>query len=676
MAQPERNQLANGAATWAQQRQDMDTICQTIASEETSGTDHSTIDHRAGESGTVGPGAAGHSAARPGAVGHGVAGHTVAARLMRARPADGPGGGGPAPSGRGSLYDGTSTIAGPLQDAAAVRYRQVLSRRQRYALAGFIALNVVTGIGFITWLVLASRMRAGASSAGFAISVILVAVMACLEGIRLVQGVTLGVFAARAKDPVPVRPRGTLRVAILTTIVPGKEPLAMVLKTLRAMKAVSHQGVKDVWLLDEGNDPQIRAACAAVGVRHFSRHGVVSWNQASGPFKARTKHGNHNAWREVHEDHYDVVAQMDPDHVPQPDFLERTLGYFNDPDTGFVVAPQVYGNIGQSWIAHGAAVLAYIFHGIIQRGANGMAAPLLIGTNHLYRVTCFKQVGGYQDSVIEDHLTAMAVYCAVNPVTGNRWSGVYTPDVLAIGEGPTSFTDFFNQQKRWAWGIWQILTGHSARMLPRMRPAQRLSFALLQQFYPSVALSWVLGIALTTAYMISGVSVRLPIGQWALLWTTSITSSMLLFLWLRRFNLAAQERKEWGVTGLALMLMCIPVYVAAAASRLARRRLAYAVTAKGDLASPDNIKTFLPHLVWAAWAAALEAASFARAASAYLGLRIWAAVAVAICVSPIATHYSPRARNAIAGYGSRIRSAIAGYGSRASGPIADLASGS
>src|SRR6266852_4564844 len=64
-----------------------------------------------------------------------------------------------------------------------------------------------------------------------------------------------------------------------------------------------------------------------------------------------------------------------------------------------------------------------------------------------HRVSCFKQVGGYQDSVIEDHLTAMAVYSAVNPVTGNRWSGVYTPDVLAIGEGPTTFTDFFNQQK-------------------------------------------------------------------------------------------------------------------------------------------------------------------------------------------------------------------------------------
>src|SRR5260370_34585307 len=68
MAQPERNQLANGAATCARQRQDMDTICQTTALEETSGTDHGPVDHSTAESGTTG---------------HSAAGHAVAARLVR-----------------------------------------------------------------------------------------------------------------------------------------------------------------------------------------------------------------------------------------------------------------------------------------------------------------------------------------------------------------------------------------------------------------------------------------------------------------------------------------------------------------------------------------------------------------------------------------------------------------
>lgn len=66
---------------------------------------------------------------------------------------------------------------------------------------------------------------------------------------------------------------------------------------------------------------------------------------------------------------------MDPDHVPLPVFLERTLGYFRDPDVAFVVAPQVYGNMYDNWVAHGAGVQQFMFSGVVERGGNGMDAP-------------------------------------------------------------------------------------------------------------------------------------------------------------------------------------------------------------------------------------------------------------------------------------------------------------
>ena len=40
------------------------------------------------------------------------------------------------------------------------------------------------------------------------------------------------------------------------------------------------------------------------------------------------------------------------------------------------------------------------------------------------------------------------------------------------------------------------------------------------------------------------------------------------------------------------------MYVSAALSFVTGRPLAYAVTAKGDLASPDRLRTFEPHLIW------------------------------------------------------------------------------
>ena len=536
-----------------------------------------------------------------------------------------------------SAYIRASTITGELQDGGVLRFRRVLSRRQRFTLVGLIAANGAAGLALVLWLILASSI----SPATFVLGVVLLVMMVGLEGTRLWQAATLVIFACRARDPIPLKPRATFRVAVLTTIVPGKEPLAMVAGTLRAMKDI--RGDKDVWLLDEGNSPDVQAACARLGVNHFSRKGVQRWNEDTGAFRAKTKAGNHNAWRDAHGADYDLVAQMDPDHVPSPDFLERTIGYFNDPDTAFVVAPMVYGN-SENWIAHGAAQQAYVFQGVVQRGANGMDAPLLIGTNHVYRVTCWDQIDGYQDSIIEDHLTAMRVYTAHNQGTGNRWRGVYTPDVIAVGEGPTSFTDFFNQQKRWAWGCWQVILQHSPRMLRQMSWSQRLSFLLLQPYYPSVAVSWILSVLLTSAYMISRVSLHLPIDRWALLWGASIGSNFLTSIWLRRFNLTHHERKEWGFVGLMLQLMAAPVFVAAAASKLTGRKLAYAVTAKGDLASPDNIRTFVPHLLWLAWGSALLALSLAGVGSSWPGLRFWATVTSAICISPILAHYAGGSR--------------------------------
>lgn len=524
-----------------------------------------------------------------------------------------------------------------------VRYRGVLSRREKNVLRLLVGINIVAGASLLTWMVWPSHLPPSGTAPEIIAGVAGVLLMFGIEMLRLTQSAALWLFAGYAKDPIPTRPQPGLRVAVLTTIVPGKEPFYLVERTLRAMKRIAHDGPVDVWLLDEGDDPDVRAACADMGVMHFSRKGVRTYNMPAGPFKAKTKHGNHNAWRDNYESYYDVVAQMDPDHIPNVDFLTRTLGYFSDPDVAFVVAPQVYGNLDKSWIAHGAAVQAYIFHGVIQRGGNGMEAPLLIGTNHIYRPACFKEIAGYQDSIIEDHLTSMIVYSSSNPATGNRWKGVYTPDVLAVGEGPTSYTDYFNQQKRWAYGIWEIMAQHSPRVFPRLRPLQRVSFGLLQFFYPSVAVSFVLGNLLSALYLTSGIATRLPMWQWGALWGASMASGLGLFFWLRRFNLASHERKEWGLSGMGLLLLAGPIYVTAMLARLARRPLAYAVTAKGDLTSPDTWSTFRPHLAWAGCAAALLTLSFTGLLADDLPPRAWLGVTLLVCLAAPVSYAAVRA---------------------------------
>ena len=539
-----------------------------------------------------------------------------------------------------ALYGrGSSDVAGPLRPSKdTVEFQPVVRRRDRdlILVAAVLQLLVTAGlIGYILWPTHWPDLQRGRWFAD-SLAIVGLVVLVLVQGLVGFRGFVTTYFVVNGRDPIPMQPQPGLRVAVLTTIVPGKEPVDLVLKTLRAMTRLRHNGSLDVWLLDEGDSPEVKALCEEIGVRHFSRKGVERWNQAEGPFKTKTKHGNHNSWRDHHAAQYDVVAQMDPDHVPYPHFLERTIGYFADPDVGFVVAPQVYGNINESFVARGAAQMSYIFHGVTQRGGNRFGAPILIGTNHLYRPSTFDVIGGYQDSIIEDHLTAMVVYASKNPSTGQHWKGVYTPDVLAVGEGPATYSDWFSQQKRWAYGMWEVIRLHSFTVIPRMPlRSQRISFMLLQTHYPFTGLAWLGGIFLFCLYLVGGISVtQLSVWVWMGLFLANTVLAFVMVQMLSRFNLAPHERESWNLTGMALDVVTGPVFCAAALAQLAGRPLVYVVTAKGSASTGDTWRTFRPHLVWLV-VSVLALVGGVLLKHNYAPLQFWAFVTGFVCLAPM-----------------------------------------
>ena len=123
----------------------------------------------------------------------------------------------------------------------------------------------------------------------------------------------------RHQEPPP--PEVGLRVAFITTFVPGSEPLDLLLRTLGNMLRADYP--HDTWLLDEGNCAEVQAACDELGVRYFSRKGLDHYNQDRGSYLVRTKAGNHNSWYTEHSNQYDIVAQIDTDFQVEPDFLTR-----------------------------------------------------------------------------------------------------------------------------------------------------------------------------------------------------------------------------------------------------------------------------------------------------------------------------------------------------------------
>lgn len=527
-------------------------------------------------------------------------------------------------------------IAGAIDPAQDnVLLRRVLDGPARQRLHLLLFVNSVCVVALVaTWVAI---IVAAPTPATVEAAIALTALMAiaCTDVMRLVQTLGLGVFAHAMRDPVPMAPPTGVRIAALTTIVPSSEPIELIDSTLRAMTQLDHDGTLDVWVLDEGDSPVVRELAARLGVNHFSRAHRPEYNTEAGTFRAATKAGNHNAWRVEHGDRYDFVAQVDPDHTPLPSFLTRTLGYFRDRDVAFVVAPQVYGNAHENWVARAAAAQGYVFAAVVQRGGNSFETPLLIGTNHVYRVEAWQTIDGYQDSLIEDHLTGMVVQGTVNPCTGQQWRGVYTPDILAVGEGPVAWADYFRQQQRWSAGVWEIIKSRRSRATLRLTRGQRWAYAFLQSFYPTVGLSWLVGLAATVIFACGLVNPTTAPAGWAiaLAWSAALASWVALFTWLRAWNLSPHERTEGVLRSWCMTLFAAPIYAWSAICMLSGRRGHYHVTGKGALRRRDTPGVFVIHLSCATAIVAAVGIGWIAGAP-FSAATVWAILCLAACLAP------------------------------------------
>jgi cellulose synthase/poly-beta-1,6-N-acetylglucosamine synthase-like glycosyltransferase len=435
-----------------------------------------------------------------------------------------------------------------------------------------------------------------------------------------------------ARDPIPVEPDTRLRVAFLTTIVPDREPLEVAERTLRAAKSIVYEGKLDLWLLDEGNDEECKAMCRRLGVHHFSRKGRGYLEFDKGAFAAKTKHGNHNRWLWEHAGDYDVVMFVDTDHVPLPIFAERLLGYFRDPDVAFVVAPQFYGNQGNR-ITRWAESAQYLFHSVIQRAGNHRRCPMLVGTNAAVRTSAIRQ--GYVDSITEDMATSLRIHATKAP-TGRMWRSVYTPDLVAVGEGPASWTEFFNQQTRWSAGTFDAILRQVWRMFFKLRPGAMLHYFLMLTYYPSVALGWILGILISACYLGFGISsLRTSETWWLSYYVDVAVMQFLLYRFMRRHNVSPHEPAgSSGFSGMLVSALTAPIYARAVMKVMFGRKLTFNVTAKGRSTAQDRLSTFRYSLMWAVVPVVIMSIAFMRHRP-YPMMMAWTAIILFVCLAPI-----------------------------------------
>jgi cellulose synthase/poly-beta-1,6-N-acetylglucosamine synthase-like glycosyltransferase len=282
---------------------------------------------------------------------------------------------------------------------------------------------------------------------------------------------------APARDRKP--PNG-LRVAMVVTKAPS-EPFAVVAETLEAMLRQTYP--HDTWLCDEDPSAETVAWCEARGIAISTRNGHADYHRQTWPRRTRCKEGNLAFFYDHYGyDKYDIVSQLDADHVPSETYLAEMLKPFSDPSVGYVSAPSICDkNAAQSWSARSRLYAEGTLHGALQAGYNAGWAPLCIGSHYAVRTKALREVGGLGPELAEDHSTTLMM-------NAHGWRGVHAIDAIANGHGPHTFADLATQEFQWSRSLVMILLQYSPIYLPMLPPRLKFQFLFSQLWYPLFSL--------------------------------------------------------------------------------------------------------------------------------------------------------------------------------------------
>ncbi|HSF53651.1 MAG TPA: glycosyltransferase [Algoriphagus sp.] len=269
-----------------------------------------------------------------------------------------------------------------------------------------------------------------------------------------------GLPKRRQKSETAKPPKHPFTVDMLTTFCPG-EPIDMLERTLTAMVNVRYPHT--TYLCDEGDDPTAKKICERLGVVHVARQTHED---------AKAGNINHALRQATGE----ICVILDPDHAPFPEFLDKVLHHFDNPEVGYVQVVQAYNNQSESLIAQGAAEQTYVFYGPYMQAMGEYGTAQAIGANCTFRRKALDSIGGHAAGLTEDMHTSMLLHA-------EGWKSVYEPLILSLGQVPSSISAYYKQQLKWCRGtfdLWMILL---PKLFSKFTWRQKLHYGLLPVYY-------------------------------------------------------------------------------------------------------------------------------------------------------------------------------------------------
>jgi cellulose synthase (UDP-forming) len=288
--------------------------------------------------------------------------------------------------------------------------------------------------------------------------------------------------------------------------------------------ALGIRGHTTVLLCDDGRREEMRELAQRHGIRYVTR-----------PDNQHAKAGNINAVLPSLEG--ELVLILDADHVPSPDLLEATSGFFADPAVAVVQTAHSFRNHNSVMHDEEGRHEQSLFFDVLLPGRDRIGSAFWAGSAAVLRTDALRSVGGLATRTsTEDFETSLLLQRA-----GYRIR--YLNEHLIQGLAPDTLGAYLTQRSRWAEGtLASYRRGHRAAWSRDLTLAQRLSYSggLLYYLTPLQRLVYSVYLVLVGIFGLLPVGTLPSLPHFLITWGAWTTLSLLA--------VAALERGATGPT--------------------------------------------------------------------------------------------------------------------------------
>ena len=356
------------------------------------------------------------------------------------------------------------------------------------------------------------------------------------------------------------------------------EPEFILKRTVIGCQEIDYEP-KTIYLLDDTRRPEIKQLAEQLGCEYRTR-----------PDNAHAKAGNLNYT--IPQTQGEFIVIFDADFVPTKNFLQRTLGFFQDESVALVQTPQTFYNVDP--IARNLGLEDVltpeeeVFYRQLQPIKDGAGSVVCSGTSFVVRRKALESIGGFvTDSLSEDYFTGIRL-------SAKGYRLVYIDEKLSAGLAAENIAAHATQRLRWARGTLQAFFIKSNPLtIPGLNLLQRLAHLEgLLHWFTSIASVFFLIMPLAYAFL-NVIPIRASSEEVLYFFLPYYITQITVFSWL---NYRSRSAILSGIYGLVL---AFPLAITVVQAMLNPFSKGFKVTPKGTKTDRFNFnwKLALPLLI-------------------------------------------------------------------------------